>query len=113
MLSRTIGVRPSPLAGKWYPADAESLGAMLDRFLGAVTAPPVQPIEGQIMGLLAPHAGLRYSGPVASHAYAAVKGKTFNTVVVIGPMHHPLRGAVLTSAHTAYETPLGLVPVDQ
>ncbi len=110
MLSPTIGVRRSPLAGQWYPADAKSLGAMVDRYLDSVE---VRQLDGHIVGLMAPHAGLRFSGPVAAHAYAQVKGKTFDTVVVIGPMHYPLHGALLTSAHSAYQTPLGLVDVDR
>src|SRR5579859_437481 len=110
MQHQTLGTRPSPLAGKWYPGDARSLTQMLDQFLGGGG---IILKQGQILGLLAPHAGLRYSGPVAAHAYATVRAKSFDTVVIIGPMHQPMHGAVLTSAHSAYETPLGLVPVDQ
>src|SRR5215813_2388038 len=84
MVSSSTDIRPSPLAGRWYPASPDALKAMLDRFLEAV--PPRQ-IDGEIRGLLAPHAGLQYSGPVAAHGYALVRGLTFDTVVVIGPMH--------------------------
>jgi AmmeMemoRadiSam system protein B len=110
MVRTTTDVRPSPLAGKWYPADPDSLIKMMDRFLSAV-----QPrrIDGNIHGLLAPHAGLLYSGSVAANAYALVKGMSFDTLVVIGPMHHLMPGSVLTTAHNAYQTPLGTIPVDQ
>ena len=110
MVRSSVDIRPSPLAGKWYPANPDALKTMLDRFLQA--APPRQ-IDGIIRGLLAPHAGLQFSGPVAAHAFALVKGLAFDTVVVIGPMHHLMPGYILTTAHTAYETPLGTVPVDQ
>ena len=110
MVRTSTDIRPSPLAGKWYPADRDSLVKMMDRFLSAVQ--PHQ-INGVIRGLLAPHAGLLYSGPVAAHAYALVKGMSFDTVVVIGPMHHLMPGEVLTTAHTAYQTPLGTILVDQ
>jgi AmmeMemoRadiSam system protein B len=103
-------VRPSPLAGKWYPGNAEALTVMLDGFLDAVQLPVV---KGRPMGLLAPHAGLKFSGPVAAHSYAFVRDMVFDTVVVIGPMHHPIPGSVLTSAHSHYETPLGCVPIDR
>jgi MEMO1 family protein len=105
-------VRPSPLAGRWYPRNAADLGAMVDNFLESARSTN-QSVPGEILGLLSPHAGLYYSGPVAAHAYALVQDMVFDTVVVIGPMHHPFAGAVLTTAHTAYETPLGQVPVDQ
>jgi hypothetical protein len=68
-----------------------------------------------VTGLLAPHAGHRYSGAVAAHAFSLVKGVIFDVLVVIGPLHQPIpgaRGGVLTSGHDAYQTPLGLIPVD-
>jgi len=77
---------------------------MLDRFLQAV--PPRQ-VDGTIRGLLAPHAGLQYSGPVAAHAFALVKGWRLIKVVIVGPMHHPMPGHITDNCHTAYETPLG------
>ncbi len=110
MVQSITDVRPSPLAGKWYPGRAEALVAMMDEFLQA--AKPTA-VDGEILGILSPHAGYRYSGPVAAHAYQLLKDQAFDTVAVIGPMHHPLPGAVLTTGHTAYETPLGTVPVDQ
>jgi AmmeMemoRadiSam system protein B len=110
MVRSATDPRPSPLAGKWYPGDAEALTGMLDRFLRAARLPA---ISGKPMGLLAPHAGLKYSGPVAAHSYALIRDMVFDTVVVIGPMHHPIAGSVLTSAHTHYETPLGCVEIDR
>src|SRR4051812_27600784 len=110
MVASLKDVRPSPLAGTWYPGDADSLIAMMDQFIRAVQP---QQAEGQLLGLLAPHAGYRYSGPIAAHAFAVVRDMAFDTVAVIGPMHHPLEGRVLTSSHDAYETPLGTIPVDR
>ncbi len=110
MVATASDIRPSPLAGQWYPARADALTAMLDSFLS-----PVEPrtLNGKLLGLLSPHAGLRYSGPVAAHAYALLKGLSFDTVVVVGPMHHPIPGATLTSGHSDYQTPLGTVPIDR
>ncbi len=112
MVHHASDIRPSPLAGTWYPARVDALNAMVDRFLQAV---PTSPESNNVVGLLAPHAGYRYSGPVAAHAFALVKDRAFDTVVVIGPLHRPLpvNGGILTTAHSAYETPLGSVPVDQ
>src|SRR5258708_19555981 len=103
MVRSAVDTRPSPLAGRWYPGTADALTAMLDRFLRAV---PPRSIDGKLLGLLAPHAGLQYSGPVAAYAYARVRDLDFDTVVIIGPMHHPMSGAVITSGPTHYETPL-------
>ncbi len=102
--------RPSALAGHWYPAQAEQLSRTVDNFIEQATLPPV---SGQLMGVLAPHAGHRYSGAVAGHAFRAMQGLTVDTVAVIGPMHHAMSGALLTTAHDAYWTPLGEILIDQ
>jgi MEMO1 family protein len=101
--------RPSPIAGRWYPDDPKQLADTVDRYINAAILPPLQ---GEIVGVMAPHAGLVYSGPVAGYAFAALKGMQPEVVVVISPMHHPYRQPLLTSAHSHYATPLGLIPID-
>lgn len=109
-----MDVRPSPLVGRWYPGDPAALRDMIARFLDqAAASPPAAASKDTILGLLAPHAGLRYSGPVAAHAFSRISGVGFDTVVVIGPLHHALPGVLVTTGHDAYETPLGCVTVDQ
>jgi len=63
--------------------------------------------------VIAPHAGYRYSGAVAGYAFAAVRARDFDLVAVLSPFHAFQRDAFLTSAHTAYATPLGNIPVDR
>jgi len=62
---------------------------------------------------MAPHAGHRYSGPVAGYAFAALRGLQPEVVAVVSPMHQPYSQPLLTSAHDAYQTPLGTVRIDQ
>ncbi len=102
-------VRPSPIAGQWYPDDARALAVEVDRYLADAVPPD---LAGALVAVVAPHAGHRYSGSVAGHAFAVARGLAPEIVAVVGPMHSPARGAVLTSAHDAYETPLGAVAVD-
>lgn len=103
-------VRPSPIAGRWYPADPLRLARSIDDYLDRATVPP---IDGKLMGVLAPHAGHRYSGPVAGHAFKAVRGLPVDVVALVGPSHYPYEADIVATAHAAYETPLGLVPVDR
>ena len=110
MKTTTLNVRPSPIAGRWYPGDPQQLAAEVDRYLAAARE-HLPPLEGEIIGLVAPHAGLPYSGPVAGYAFAAVEGRTPDLVAVLSPMHHPYPYPLLTTAHEAYATPLGEVPV--
>ena len=104
-------VRPSPLAGQWYPAAPEALARMVDEFLDHAQR-HLPPLDGEVVGLMAPHAGYIYSGPVAAYAFAAVRGQTYDWVAVVSPMHHPYTAPLLTTRHAAYATPLGLIPVD-
>lgn len=106
----TFEVRPSPLAGRWYDADPELLARRVDGFLDAAQLPD---LDGEVIGVIAPHAGHAYSGPVAGYAFAAIRGRRFDLVAVIGPMHHPYAEPLITTAYDAYATPLGVVPVDQ
>lgn len=105
-----LDIRPSPIAGQWYPGDARSLSASVDGYISAVSLPK---IDGQIVGVVVPHAGHVYSGPVAGYAFAALKGLAPSLVVVISPSHYPYAQALLTTAHQAYATPLGPVLVDE
>jgi hypothetical protein len=73
----------------------------------------VSPPEGDIVGLIVPHAGHVYSGSVAAHAFCLLAGLTPRVVAVISPLHHLHPGHILTTGHDAYATPLGSVPVAQ
>ena len=63
--------------------------------------------------MVAPHAGYQFSGPVAAFTYAALKGRKFSRVVVIAPSHYEAFDFTSVYEGDAYETPLGLVPVDK
>jgi len=110
MMNRHVDVRPSAIAGKWYPADPQRLREGVQRYLDAARLPE---IDGQVIGVMAPHAGHRYSGPTAGYAFAAVRGLKPDLVVVVSPVHYAGLEPVLTSGHVAYETPLGSIPVDE
>lgn len=105
-----MDIRPSPLGGGWYPAERLQLTHLLDHYLAGVHGTPP---AGRILGIVAPHAGLRYAGSTAAHAYACLRGLHPDVVAVLGPLHEPHPAALLTSAHGAYATPLGPVMVDR
>lgn len=103
-------VRPSPIAGTWYEGEAQRLAADVDAYLDRAHLPP---LEGEVVAVIAPHAGHIYSGAVAGYAFAAVRGRRFDLVAVVSPMHHPYNAPLLTTAHQAYGTPLGSINVDR
>jgi hypothetical protein len=106
----TLDMRPSPLAGRWYDADPEVLARSVDGYLDDAQLPE---LDGEVIAVIAPHAGHTYSGPVAGYAFAALRGRNLDLVAVIGPMHHPYIEPLITTAYDAYATPLGAVPVDK
>ncbi len=108
-MSRGSDVRPSPIAGHWYPGDPHILAAFVDRSMDE--AQPVE-LTGEIVAVMAPHAGYEFSGLVAGAAFAVLRGLDIQTVIIASPMHQPYYEPLLTSAHQAYETPLGLVKID-
>jgi AmmeMemoRadiSam system protein B len=104
-----MDIRRSAIAGAWYPAAPVRLRQRLDQYLANAD---IQAPEGTILGIVAPHAGLRYSGAVAAWAFACLRGLQVDLVAIIGPMHRSAPAPLLTTAHDAYETPLGSVAVD-
>jgi len=60
-----------------------------------------------------PHAGYPYSGPVAAAAFRRLKGHRYDGVIVIGFTHRlPFEGSSVDTRE-AYQTPLGLLPIDR
>lgn len=106
----TLDLRPSPIAGTWYPGNAKTLAASIDEFLESAALPD---LNGQVIAVIAPHAGHRYSGGVAAHAFAALRGLAPDLVAVISPFHNFASHPLLTTKHQAYSTPLGSIEVDQ
>lgn len=101
-------IRPSPIAGHWYSSDADKLRKEIEGYLNSARLPE---LKGDVVGLIAPHAGYFYSGPTAGYAYRAVMGMQFDLCVVVSPLHDYLPYPLLTSAHDAYATPLGNVEI--
>lgn len=109
MATHEEGIRRSVIAGSWYPGTPRQLQSMIQGFLDQV-AP--QTLAGELVGLVSPHAGYVYSGPVAAHAYAQLRPQAFTRVAIVSPVHRMYPGRFATTSMSAYETPLGLVPVD-
>jgi len=109
-MGKISAIRPSPIAGLWYSADPQQLAQQIDQYLAEAQIPPLQ---GKVVALVAPHAGHRYSGRTAAHAYKTVLGRAFDLVAIVSPLHAYYPAPVLTSAHARYYTPLGEVPIDQ
>ncbi len=106
---RAEKVRHSVIAGSWYPGNPATLRGEIKKYLAEAKSPKV---KGRIVGIISPHAGYMYSGPVAAYSYKQVIGENFSTVVIVAPSHRAyFKGASIYN-QGSYETPLGLVPLD-
>lgn len=105
-------IRPAAVAGMFYPDTA----AAIERALALAFAASVAPADGAPIpkALVVPHAGYRYSGPIAASAYARVApGRGLvRRVVLAGPSHRVwLRGLGVPGVD-AFDTPCGEFPID-
>lgn len=100
-------VREAAVAGRFYAEDADELTREVRGYIDAAQVH----LSDQPAGLIVPHAGHMYSGPVAGTAYAQVHAA--RRVVLAGPAHFvPVAGMVAPRAQT-WRTPLGLIDIDE
>jgi AmmeMemoRadiSam system protein B/AmmeMemoRadiSam system protein A len=100
-------------AGRWYPADPGRLQAAVDTY---VRQAEVDPVAGQLLAVIVPHAGYLYSGAVAGYSFRAMQeaGCADHVVVVIGDTHTGNGTAEIAIwAEGSFETPLGSIPIDE
>ena len=100
-------LRRTAVAGSWYPASPDALVREVDRYLKAVERFPA----GEAIAIVAPHAGLMYSGPIAAHAYSLLAGRDIEVAVLVGPSHYVGFEGVALYERGAFETPLGTMPI--
>ena len=107
-------IRPAAVAGMFYPGESRALAAEVARFLGSGDT-ELAPRLAFPKALVVPHAGYVYSGAIAARAYqelSAARG-IVRRVVLLGPAHRvPVRGLAAPGVD-AFETPLGVVPLDR
>jgi len=112
-------IRRPTVAGQFYEADAEELRAQIKSCFLHKIGPQELPKVNQnthprsIVGLICPHAGYMYSGPVAASAfYELAKDGKPDTVVLLGPNHTGYGSALSMMREGVWQTPLGKVEID-
>ena len=101
-------VRSAAVAGTWYPGTAGALARDVDEYLGLADEGP----QGDVRALIAPHAGLMFSGPVGAWAYKAVRRGSYDVAVLVGPSHFAAFEGVALFPEGSFDTPLGPALVD-
>lgn len=118
-MSEKLLSRQPAVAGGFYEGSASRLRSQIEQcFLHRLGPGKIlttaQPGPRAILGLVCPHAGLMYSGPVAARAfYALAEDGLPQTIVLIGPNHRGWGANVAVWAEGSWSTPLGNVPVNR
>lgn len=103
-------IRHQQVAGYFYPAEKEKLSSDISLMLQAAK---LEKSFSKIFGIVSPHAGYIYSGKTAAYAYNLLKDKKYKTVIIISPSHAEYFSGISIYDGDAYETPLGIVEIDQ
>src|SRR3954468_19503556 len=101
-------IRPTAVAGTWYPGTAGALTREVDAYVDAASTGP----RGTISAIIAPHAGIMFSGPVGAHAYKAAAEYDYDVAVLVGPSHFVAFDGVALYPDGAFASPLGPLKVD-
>jgi MEMO1 family protein len=101
-------LRPTAVAGTWYPANAGALAREVDSHVAGAGAAPT----GDVRAIIAPHAGIMFSGPVGAYAYKAAARHSYDVAVLVGPSHFVAFDGVALVPDGAFDTPFGPVPID-
>lgn len=102
-------IRQPAVAGFFYPADPNILKKQINSLLEI--AQPDLKIDS-VNGLVVPHAGYTYSGKTAAFGFNLLKDKEYKTVIILSPSHREYFPGVSIYNGDAYETPLGIVEID-
>jgi AmmeMemoRadiSam system protein B len=105
-------VRRSPFAGSWYPADPSELDSTVSRLLASAPKSETPDPQRKLVALISPHAGLKYSGPVAAAGYRLLERESFESVVLLGPSHRVAFDGLATYPEGGFATPLGIAGID-
>ncbi len=111
-------LRRAVVAGMFYEGNAEALRAQVESCFLHPFGPKKLPVVDaagprKILGLVCPHAGYVYSGPVAANAfYALAQDGKVDTVVVLGPNHTGEGSGLAIMNEGAWRTPFGDVEID-
>jgi len=108
-------IRTPAVAGMFYPSEKNELKESIHQcFLhtfGPGKLPPTEE-KKKIYGIICPHAGYMYSGPIACHSFYSISSESPELFIIIGPNHWGVGCNVAAMKDCSWETPLGQVEVD-
>ncbi len=108
-------IRTPAVAGMFYPGEKNKLSKLVDDCFLHAFGPGEKPPKTngkKIFGVICPHAGYVYSGPIACNSIYSISSELPELFIIIGPNHWGIGRNVATMKDCKWETPLGTVEVD-
>ena len=108
-------IRTPAVSGTFYPENEKKLKNLIHEcFMHPIGPGKTSPTDSdeKIYGVICPHAGFVYSGPVACHSFYSISASTSNLAIIVGPNHYGIGQNVAAMIDVSWKTPLGLVEVD-
>jgi len=97
-------IREPVVAGQFYPASPDELRKMITSMVDENAE------KKAVIGVVSPHAGYPYSGPVAGAVLSRIKFK--DTFIILGPSHTGRGKPFSIMTEGSWKTPLGQVEID-
>ncbi len=104
-------IRPPSWAGSFYPNNPGHLRSLISELHQKAAQEKIDLGDAKLRALILPHAGYIYSGLTAAHGTSLLEKQQVKTVMLLGPAHHVGVAGSAVSRATAYQTPLGEIPV--
>ena len=108
-------IRTPAVSGTFYPENEKKLKNLIHEcFMHPIGPGKTSPTDSneKIYGVICPHAGFVYSGPVACHSFYSISASTSNLAIIVGPNHYGIGQNVASMIDVSWKTPLGLAEVD-
>ena len=108
-------IRTPAVSGTFYPENEKKLKNLIhDCFMHPIGPGKTSPTDSdeKIYGVICPHAGFVYSGPVACHSFYSLSASSSKLAIIVGPNHYGIGQNVASMVDASWKTPLGLVEVD-
>ncbi len=104
--------RKPAVAGSFYPLYKEDLEKEIKKYISNANVEEDIFKDKDIIGIISPHAGYRYSGSVAAYGYKLLMNKHYDLVILLCPSHHYYLNSFILDNRDFFLTPLGKVKVN-
>ncbi|MGB9621819.1 MAG: AmmeMemoRadiSam system protein B [Brevinematia bacterium] len=104
--------RKTYFSGSFYPSEKFQLEKTIKKYIDEALVPQ-DILKSDVIAIVSPHAGYKYSGPVAAYSYKSVMGKNFDVAIILAPSHHFYLNLFVVDNREFYKTPFGLIKVNK